>query len=208
MGWIRKSWVSKPQIKLLKGFFTEEECKLIINDFEDNKEHIILSNNYGDVFTGSYEIDGRHLNNNIKKLINKKIDSNILTCVDGYVGELFGVKYSLDTKSFMSPHYDSCQSTSIISLNNDFEGGGTSFPLSGNVYKPTTGDGHMFIANKVNSYHGGHPLTKGIRYALVIKTYRRNSIKQIIDMVHLYLIGRHIGKYKDKYHKELKEVEI
>ena len=118
---------------------------IIIDDFENNKNHIKLSTDHGVERISSYEIDIRYLSEPIKKLISDKIESIIKPMTGGKVGMVFGVRYSLDTKSYMSAHYDCNTYSCVISLNDDFHGGGTYFPLNGEIVKPEIGYGCLFI---------------------------------------------------------------
>jgi len=208
MGWIKRFWYSKPKIERLKTFFTKEECDYIVSDFAKNNDYLKLSGEHGVDRISSYEIDIQHFSDDVIELITNRTKERIVPITGGKIMNIWGVRYSMDTKSYMDMHYDCNEFSSVITLNNGFEGGGTYFPLSGGVYKPTAGDGYMFKANKINSYHDGHEITDGTRYVLVIRTDRRNMVLQIIDSLFLHFVDRYIDKRKDKYYKEPKECKL
>ena len=176
--------------------FNKSECNLIVKDFEKNKKHIKLSTDHGVEKISSYEIDFQYFSPNIKKLINKKIKNEILTITGGKSAMIFGVKYSLNTKNYMSPHYDCNSYSCVITLNNKFKGGGTSFPLSNKIIKTNVGYGILFKADKINSYHEAYPIKKGIRYVLVIRVEKQNIIGVLIKTLFLYFVDKFIQKFK------------
>ena len=76
------------------------------------------------------------------------------------------------------PHYDCLNKendrlfTTIIYLNDDYEGGGTSFPNTGETINPKQGKLVVWknlINGKCNpkSLHSGNPVIKGVKYALL-----------------------------------------
>lgn len=188
--------------KIIK-IFTEKESKLIIKDFEKNKKHIKLSTDHGVERISSYEIDIKHLSESIKNLINKKIEKILKPITNCKSEMIFGVRYSLDTKSYMTAHYDCNSYSCVIKLNDEYEGGGTYFPLTGEVLNPKkVGQGLLFEADTIKSYHEAYPVTKGVRYVLVIRMEKKNILHLILKAHFLNFVDKWIQKRKDKYYKK------
>jgi GR25 family glycosyltransferase involved in LPS biosynthesis len=80
--------------------------------------------------------------------------------------ENFVIKYSLEKQGFLSLHHDQSVLSSVLTLNEDFEGGGTFFfPQQKTLIGKT---GEMTIhPGMVSHRHGAKPVTKGVRYVLV-----------------------------------------
>jgi hypothetical protein len=182
--------------------FTEKESKIIVSDFENNKNHIKLSTDHGVERISSYEIDIRYLSEPIKKLINDKVESVIKPITGGKVGMVFGVRYSLDTKSYMSAHYDCNTYSCVISLNDDFHGGGTYFPLNGEIVKPEIGYGCLFRADTIKSYHEAYPISSGVRYVLVIRVEGKSTFHLITKAYFLHFVDKFIQKFKSRIYKK------
>jgi len=183
--------------------FTREECKLIVEDFERNKDNIKISTDHGVLRISSYEIDLKHLSEPIKNLITEKINSILKPITKGKVDMVFGVRYSLDTKSYMSAHHDCNSYSCVIKLNDDYEGGGTYFPLTGEVLSPKgIGEGLLFKADTIKSYHEAYPITSGVRYVLVVRMETKNIFHLILKAYFLNFVDKWIQKRKDKYYKK------
>lgn len=190
-------------MKKIIDFFTEEESQLIVNNFELNKEHIKLSTDHGVERISSYEIDIQHFSENIKDLIYSRIETVLKPITGGKIGMVFGVRYSLDTKNYMSAHHDCNSYSCVIKLNDDYEGGGTYFPLTGEVINPEKiGQGILFEADTIKSYHEAYPITKGVRYVLVIRMEKKSLLHLIIKAYFLNLVDKWIQKRKDRYYKK------
>lgn len=185
------------------NIFTRNECFDIVQDFEKNKENIKLSSDHGVERISSYEIDIKHLSHNIKDLIYDKIESVIKPITSGKVGMIFGVRYSLDTKSYMSAHHDCNSYSCVIKLNDDYEGGGTYFPLTGQVVSPKEiGQGLLFKADTIKSYHEAYPVTNGVRYVLVIRMEKKNIFHLIIKAYFLDFVDKFIQKFRNRLYKK------
>ncbi len=190
-------------IRQIVKIFTEEESKLIVNDFEKNKDHIKLSRDHGVERISSYEIDVQHFSEDIKELIYSKIESKLKPITKGKLGMVFGVRYSLDTKSYMSAHHDCNSYSCVIKLNNDYSGGGTYFPLTGEVLSPeNVGEGLLFKADTIDSYHEAYPITKGVRYVLVVRMEKKNIFHLILKAYFFHFVDKWIQKRKDRYYKK------
>lgn len=182
--------------------FNKEECELIVSNFGVNKEHIKISTDHGVERISSYEIDIKYLSEPIKKLINDKIETILKPITGGNTGMVFGVRYSLDTKSYMSGHYDCNSYSCVISLNDDFHGGGTYFPLRGEIIKSKVGFGYLFKADTIKSYHEAYPITSGVRYVLVIRIENKNTFNLITRAYFLNFMDKFIQKFKNLLYKK------
>ena len=190
-------------IRQIVKIFTEEESKLIVNDFEKNKDHIKLSRDHGVERISSYEIDVQHFSEDIKELIYSKIESKLKPITKGKLGMVFGVRYSLDTKSYMSAHHDCNSYSCVIKLNDDYSGGGTYFPLTGEVLSlENVGEGLLFKADTIDSYHEAYPITEGVRYVLVVRTEKKNILHLLLKAYFFHFVDKWIQKRKDRYYKK------
>lgn len=183
--------------------FDGSECSKIISDFEKNKNFIKLSTEHGISRISSYEIDFKYFSQEIKDLINIKINNILLPITGGEVGMVFGVKYTLDTKSYMLPHYDCNSYSCVIELNDEFEGGGTHFILQNKVMRPNKiGSGILFEADKIKSYHAANPITNGVRYVLVIRIEKKNIFNLLLNSIFLSIVDLFFIRFKPYLHEK------
>jgi hypothetical protein len=80
--------------------------------------------------------------------------------------ENFIIKYLPNQQSHLSLHHDSSKITSIVTLNENFEGGGTYFERQKFLLKNPTGYVSIHPGN-ITHRHGARPITEGVRYVLV-----------------------------------------
>jgi hypothetical protein len=80
--------------------------------------------------------------------------------------ENFIIKYTPDNQSHLSLHHDHSKVTAILTLNEDFEGGGTYFERQKFLLKTPTGNVSIHPGN-ITHRHGARPITSGTRYVLV-----------------------------------------
>jgi hypothetical protein len=80
--------------------------------------------------------------------------------------ENFIIKYVPDKQSHLALHHDFSKITSIVTLNNDFTGGGTYFERQKLLLKNETGYVSIHPGN-ITHRHGARPITSGTRYVLV-----------------------------------------
>jgi len=155
----------------LGRLFTESECIDIIKTL-DIEDKLIVSDEFGDLDLSVYEMDFEDMDDSVvKTLIHKRL-VHYTKIIGKGLDEVFFIKYC-DDKLEMHPHYDGGLTTTLVYLNNDFKGGGTQFPLVGKTHHPQDyPPGHYiyYNSNTLLSYHGGLPVTEGIKYALVIRT--------------------------------------
>ena len=80
--------------------------------------------------------------------------------------ENFIIKYLPNQQSHLSLHHDSSKITSIVTLNENFKGGGTYFERQKFLLKNRTGYVSIHPGN-ITHRHGARPITEGVRYVLV-----------------------------------------
>lgn len=96
------------------------------------------------------------------------------------ISEDFFVKYSLDTQQGLSIHTDHSYFTILVTLNDGFEGGGTSFPRQNLQHKNKVGYATMHPGSMTHP-HGGIPITKGERFILVSFCYDKHINTEKLD---------------------------
>ena len=83
-----------------------------------------------------------------------------------FISENFLAKYSVDSQAHLSLHHDFSGITTLLTLNNDFEGGGTWFVNQQKLIKNDPGY-IVFHPGMFSHYHGARPVTSGKRYAII-----------------------------------------
>ncbi len=112
--------------------------------YGDDRVHRYFNDNLLPFYTQIYGVDHRDL----------------------YIADLFIVKYNGDSEngqSQLESHRDRSPFSFVMSLNDDFEGGGTFFPLLDQVWRTKAGSAVLFHGQ---SLHGGAKVTKGVRYII------------------------------------------
>ena len=80
--------------------------------------------------------------------------------------ENFIVKYTPENQYHLSLHHDSSKITSILTLNDEFTGGGTFFERQKFLLQNRTG--HISIhPGSITHRHGARPIESGVRYVIV-----------------------------------------
>lgn len=146
---------------------TPLECKLLINDANQiaSRSGGYLENRHEYYPTTDLPLDNLdsfpiliskiHLiYNAIHKLYN--VDSSLLN-----ISDLFFVRYDHDKQNKLDNHQDLSEFSFIITLNDDFDGGGTK--INDNVYKLKIGQCLVFCGQ---NHHTGVGITKGVRYII------------------------------------------
>lgn len=158
--------------------FTEEECCDIISVLNNQSDDFKVTDNFGDLSLSVYEMDFENMTpSNEKTLIIDRIN-RFARNLGFNVRDFFFIKYEKDLVK-MDPHYDGSSTTTLIYLNNGYSGGGTHFPFINKTHKPQDYySGHYihYNSNHILSYHAGLPVTKGIKYVLVIRSLRINIL--------------------------------
>jgi len=190
------NWFKKYQL------FTKEECDKIIIDVENNKDNLKVSNEHGTIKISSYEINTNELSKDTYEIINNKVSQ----IVNDKIVQCFIIKYSPDTIPDMPAHYDMTKYSLVANLNNDFEGGGTYFPLRRYYHNPQKnkiGEAILYKGNKILSWHQALPVIKGSRYVLNVKYLNdKGKIWTLFSFIKFtlyeYLIARIFSKKLDK----------
>ena len=84
---------------------------------------------------------------------------------DKMKNENFIIKYTTETQSFLDIHHDMSDYSINVALNDDFEGGGTVYPIQKCHIKTDVGYG--LIHPSITHPHGSKPITSGVRYVLI-----------------------------------------
>ncbi len=161
--------------------FTEEFCNMLIEESEnfgeflDPKEAANSNITYPTTDLGLDSIPGK-INyidtplSNLYNFIQQEYIKPIIFYVWKYRVERFQssyvLKYSPDGQDFLQPHHDDSACASIVSLNNNYEGGGTWFDRQKTVVEPKTGWCTLH-PSKLTHRHAGRRVTKGTRYILI-----------------------------------------
>ena len=80
--------------------------------------------------------------------------------------ENFIIKYSMEKQGFLSLHHDQSVLSSVLTLNEDFEGGGTFFYRQQKTIVCKTGEMSLH-PGMISHRHGAKPISSGTRYVLV-----------------------------------------
>lgn len=81
-------------------------------------------------------------------------------------GQNFVAKYDTENQLHLDLHHDDSLVTVVVSLNDEFEGGGTYFYRQKMLVKPKKGEA-IFHPGDITHRHGARPVSKGVRYSLV-----------------------------------------
>ena len=81
-------------------------------------------------------------------------------------GQNFVAKYDTENQFHLDLHHDDSLVTVVVSLNDDFEGGGTYFYRQKMLVTPKKGEA-IFHPGNITHRHGARPVSKGTRYSLV-----------------------------------------
>lgn len=185
-----QSYINEPNYNIIvvPQFLTNEECDKIIQ-LTHNKlfPSKIYSESDDLLYTNSRQSDQCWLYDEDDELV-KKISHKVrefTNTPNNYQEPLQIVKYQKG--GFFTPHYDACEGnedfckrmntpggprlyTMLFYLNDDLEGGETSFPLINKSIKPKKGTAILFknvddIGNIIReSKHGGNPVINGTKW--------------------------------------------
>ena len=165
--------------------FTKQECNDILMDLSLQDDKFGITGEFGDENLSVYEIDYNNLDNcGGKDIIDRRIKELENRLGLSYNGDRFIIKYKDDRKE-MIPHYDGHSDTTLIYLTTDFDGGSTNFPIAGYEHKPQDYiPGHYIHYNSrhPHSFHGGTPVTKGIKIVIVLRSYKNNILTYLLQI--------------------------
>ena len=187
--------------------FNSVECLNIIKAIELNKHKLSVSSDNGGIYLSGYEMDIEEMGDEITSLITNRINK----LVDGSIVQAFAIKYNSELMDRMENHYDASTYSIPINLNNDYDGGGTHFPLIDYTHKPQeheVGVGILFEADKLKSWHGALPVTRGTRYTIVVKIdVDKPLIFTILDSFLLIGYGFY-NRHREKKRQKVESVDI
>jgi len=83
-----------------------------------------------------------------------------------FSSENFIIKYTPENQGHLSLHHDDSAFSTVLTLNEDFEGGGTWFSKQKALVKGTTGE-ITIHPGQITHRHGARPVLSGTRYVLV-----------------------------------------
>lgn len=161
--------------------FTEELCNMFIEEAEnfdvflDPKDSANNAIEYPTTDLGLEAIPGKRnyddapltkLYNDIQMTYVKPIIFHVWKYRTRRFPPSYILKYSPDGQDFLQPHHDDTTCASILSLNNDYEGGGTWFERHKAVVDPKVGWCTLH-PSKLTHRHAGRRVTKGTRYILI-----------------------------------------
>ncbi len=173
-----------------------DECRVICEWFESEKHKFKISTENGEEYISAAE---SNLNKDfpyIHELLNKRISKNILSQFSPLLGFMevkksFACRYTISPSPSMPVHYDGDDYTVLIYLNEDFEGGGTSFPLLNKTLRVSeigVGNGYIFSGLNPKSWHGALPITSGKRYTISVRVVRISILFRIFNMFRIFIL--------------------
>ena len=163
-----------------RGVFTSEECATIVGDVE---EHVAMSSS-GWTTSRHYAVPTTdipiHEVPSVLARFNEALVERIypllaeqfqVAAANLRVIDAFVVKYSAESQRSLPLHCDQSQFSLTITLNSsdEYEGGGTYFADAGEVVNCE--ECGAVISFDGSLLHGGHPITCGTRYIIVVFLY-------------------------------------
>jgi len=175
---------------------SKEECRVICEWFESEKHKFKISTENGEQYISASESNLTKDFPYIHELLEKKISKNILSKFFPLLGfsevkKSFACRYTTKTSPSMPFHYDGDDYTVLIYLNENFKGGGTSFPLLNKtltVKDVGVGNGYIFSGLNPKSWHGALPITSGKRYTISVRIVRTHLLFKIFNMLRIFIL--------------------
>ena len=173
-----------PNVHVISSLLTKEQCahviKLAIQHTEQNDSTGWTTNRHKSYKTT--DIDIAYCGNDILDVCNDHLRTTILPLIsslfklsieDLVIEDLFLAKYSAikGEQSMLSKHVDDSELSFVITLNDEFKGGGTCFisnddndnDTKNTTITPNCGGGVFFCGHRL---HSGVQVMEGIRYIL------------------------------------------
>ena len=173
-----------PHVHVISSLLTKEQCahviKLAIQHTEQNGSTGWTTNRHKSYKTT--DIDIAYCGNDILDVCNDHLRTTILPLIsslfklsieDLVIEDLFLAKYSVmkGEQSMLSKHVDDSELSFVITLNDEFKGGGTCFisnddndnDTKNTTITPNCGGGVFFCGHRL---HSGVQVMEGIRYIL------------------------------------------
>lgn len=155
---------------IVTSIFSKEECIKIINEGEMYaKKHEWKKTRHSSVPTtdnrvnSTWNVWGMIKNKTSKMMYPEFAKMYNLDPNKMVINEIFLVKYSYNGQRKLKYHQDWCDFSFIVALNDQFEGGGTTFKHDQKNIQLNTGDCLLFSGRNT---HKGNEITSGTRYIL------------------------------------------
>ena len=165
--------------EIINNFFYKDKCTEIINEANDyadkygwqKSRHLYFPTNDNSINStwNCYQYIFEKINKIIIPVFSKMY--NILSKDIG-ISEIFIVKYSIGGKKYLDKHKDGSEFSFIISLNNDYSGGGTFLYYINKHILLSTGQCLLFSGQ---SLHSGIAITSGERWILTGFLYYKSN---------------------------------
>jgi len=157
--------------------FTQSFCDLLIRECEayshwSNGTHLDsrIDSGYENVPTNDIHLKQINMGKIWGDMCDKIVNHFAAACFNGFatkgVRMAFVVKYDDVTHNHLRFHHDSSSYTVCVTLNDDFEGGGTFFEQQRVTARPPVGWA-VIHPGRCTHRHGALPTTRGKRYVLV-----------------------------------------
>lgn len=158
-------------------FMTPTECKKLIDKAEKYGQWESM---YGDKFPGQ-ELRIRVLDINLFNKLEEHFKQHINPVIEKYwwplqmygLRDAFIIKYTPLTQKSLACHHDASLVSTIVYLNEDYEGGDTYFPRQKYSTENVPVGKMVLWPGQVTHGHEGREVKSGSKYALVIWTQRR-----------------------------------
>ena len=164
------SYGDNKEYTVMKALVDKDFCKSIIKSGEDyanlkgwsKKRHGFYPTIDNEITKSWKEYD--FLNNHVIKNVLKQIEKMYNVDINNIgLNEVFIVKYDMNGQKSLDYHEDGSEFSFILSLNDDYEGGGTKFKWNNETINLDTGDCLIFSGQNT---HKGNKITSGTRYIL------------------------------------------
>lgn len=164
---------------LVGTFLSDIDCANLIQMAENANKWQSM---YGDKFPGQ-EVRIREISTVLFDVLSEKFMKYIVPPAERYwfplsvygIRDMFIIKYSPDTQDRLNCHHDASLISGIVKLNNDYEGGETTFHRQGFTNKDIPIGNILVWPGQVTHGHEGKTVTSGTKYSLVIWTSRYNG---------------------------------
>lgn len=157
-------------VYIIPNVFSEEECKWMIYEAEQYaKQHGWTRRRHSSYPTVDNEIKNIP---NIAYFVESRVYSKVMPEFERFydiqskylgIDETFIAKYSIGGQSYLEPHKDGDDFSFVVTLNKDFEGGGTYFLERQQHIDATIGSAVIFCGR---NEHMGKAISSGIRYII------------------------------------------
>ena len=158
------------KIMIIKNFLSDKQCDNIIKEaisYADLHGWTCKRHDKYPTTDNKFQTSWQNYNcveKKVKKILFKKI-TKMYKVNKKYLGinEMFIAKYHMNGQKDLNFHKDGSEFSFIVTLNNDYEGGGTYFDKNKKLYKLKKGDCLLFSGQ---NRHCGKPIESGERYIL------------------------------------------